>query len=117
MRILGIDPGIAIVGYGVVDKEGNRYKTIAYDAVTTKDITIEGGEWATAVKKVFTDGKVPSGTSWQLVSFFIVLRTFSTQKVKENVSLSLTSYPISFSLSVTDFTSNIHITTFIQVCA
>lgn len=36
MRILGIDPGIAIVGYGVVDKEGNRYKTIAYDSVTTK---------------------------------------------------------------------------------
>ena len=36
MRILGIDPGIAIVGYGVVDKEGNRYKTVAYDAVTTK---------------------------------------------------------------------------------
>ena len=36
MRILGIDPGIAIVGYGVVDKEGNRYKTIAYDAITTK---------------------------------------------------------------------------------
>lgn len=36
MRILGIDPGIAIVGYGVVDKEGNRYKTVAYDAVTTR---------------------------------------------------------------------------------
>ena len=36
MRILGIDPGIAIVGYGVVDKEGNSYKTIAYDAVTTR---------------------------------------------------------------------------------
>lgn len=36
MRILGIDPGIAIVGYGVVDKEGNTYKTIAYDAVTTR---------------------------------------------------------------------------------
>lgn len=36
MRILGIDPGIAIVGYGVIDKEGNRYKTIAYDAVTTR---------------------------------------------------------------------------------
>ena len=36
MRILGIDPGIAIVGYGVVDKEGNSYKTVAYDAVTTR---------------------------------------------------------------------------------
>ena len=36
MRILGIDPGIAIVGYGVIEKEANRYKTVAYDAVTTK---------------------------------------------------------------------------------
>ena len=36
MRILGIDPGIAIVGYGVIDKEGNRYKTVAYDAVITR---------------------------------------------------------------------------------
>ena len=36
MRILGIDPGIAIVGYGVVDKEASKYKTVAYSAVTTK---------------------------------------------------------------------------------
>ena len=36
MRILGIDPGIAIVGYGVVDKEANKYKTVAYDAITTR---------------------------------------------------------------------------------
>lgn len=36
MRILGIDPGLAIVGYGVVDKEGNSYKTIYYDAITTQ---------------------------------------------------------------------------------
>ncbi|MBR1970435.1 MAG: crossover junction endodeoxyribonuclease RuvC [Clostridia bacterium] len=36
MRILGIDPGLAIVGYGVVDKEGNAYKTIYYDAITTQ---------------------------------------------------------------------------------
>ena len=35
------------------------------DAVTTKEILVEGGEWATAVKKVFTDGKVPVGTSWE----------------------------------------------------
>lgn len=36
MRILGIDPGLAIVGYGIVDKEGNSYKTIYYDAITTQ---------------------------------------------------------------------------------
>lgn len=35
MRILGIDPGLAIVGYGVVDKIGNSYKTIDYNAITT----------------------------------------------------------------------------------
>ena len=27
MRILGIDPGIAIVGYGVVEKNANVYRT------------------------------------------------------------------------------------------
>ncbi len=36
MRILGIDPGIAIVGYGVVDKISNTYKPVAYDAILTK---------------------------------------------------------------------------------
>ncbi len=35
MKILGIDPGFAIVGYGVIDHEGNRFKTIEYGAVTT----------------------------------------------------------------------------------
>lgn len=35
MRILGIDPGIAIVGFGVVDKSGNRYSTVEYGAITT----------------------------------------------------------------------------------
>ena len=36
MRILGIDPGIAIVGYGIVDKNANAYKAVKYDAITTK---------------------------------------------------------------------------------
>lgn len=35
MRILGIDPGIAIVGFSVVDKNGNRYSTVEYGAITT----------------------------------------------------------------------------------
>lgn len=36
MIILGIDPGIAIVGYGVVSYEAGRFKAIDYGAVTTK---------------------------------------------------------------------------------
>lgn len=35
LRIMGIDPGIAIVGVGVVDKTGNAYKEIFHDAITT----------------------------------------------------------------------------------
>lgn len=36
MRILGIDPGYAILGYGIVDLVGNRFKVVDYGAVTTE---------------------------------------------------------------------------------
>lgn len=36
MRILGIDPGFAIVGCGIVDYSGNRFSVVDYRAVTTK---------------------------------------------------------------------------------
>ena len=36
MRILGIDPGYAIVGYGFVDYNLNRFSVVGYGAVTTK---------------------------------------------------------------------------------
>ena len=35
MIILGIDPGYAIVGYGVLDYYANQFKVIEYGAVTT----------------------------------------------------------------------------------
>lgn len=35
MRILGIDPGYAILGYGVLDKIGNKFVTVAYGSITT----------------------------------------------------------------------------------
>ena len=33
--ILGVDPGYAIVGCGVIDYNGNRFRTICHTAVTT----------------------------------------------------------------------------------
>lgn len=36
MRVLGIDPGYAIVGYGVVDYEKQRFAPVEYGAVTTQ---------------------------------------------------------------------------------
>lgn len=36
MRIIGIDPGYAIVGYGIVDYNSNHFSVVDYGAVTTK---------------------------------------------------------------------------------
>lgn len=36
MIILGIDPGFAITGYGVLDYIGNRFKVIDFGVITTK---------------------------------------------------------------------------------
>lgn len=35
MKIIGIDPGYAIVGYGVVEHQSNRFTTLDYGAITT----------------------------------------------------------------------------------
>ena len=32
---MGIDPGYAILGYGVLDKIGNKFVTVAYGSITT----------------------------------------------------------------------------------
>ena len=35
MRIIGIDPGYAIVGYGVIDYNEGKFKVLEYGAITT----------------------------------------------------------------------------------
>ncbi len=35
MKILGIDPGYAILGYGVIEKIGNSFKPCVYGSITT----------------------------------------------------------------------------------
>ncbi len=35
MRVLGIDPGLARTGYGIVDGAGGRYQAVDYGVVTT----------------------------------------------------------------------------------
>ena len=35
MIILGIDPGLAIIGYGLVEYKNSRFRTIDYGAITT----------------------------------------------------------------------------------
>ena len=35
MLILGIDPGLATIGFGLVMKTGEKYRAIEYGAITT----------------------------------------------------------------------------------
>lgn len=40
MRILGIDPGLERVGFGVIDREGSRLKPIAHGLIETPRIAL-----------------------------------------------------------------------------
>ena len=35
MRVIGIDPGTAIVGYGIIDYDKNKYSIVDYGVVLT----------------------------------------------------------------------------------
>jgi crossover junction endodeoxyribonuclease RuvC len=49
VRILGIDPGIAIVGFGFIDKEGSKLIPVQYGAIQTNSKT----EGSLRLKQVF----------------------------------------------------------------
>lgn len=39
MRVLGIDPGLATMGYGIIDVEGNRLRAVEYGTIETASKT------------------------------------------------------------------------------
>lgn len=51
MRILGIDPGYATIGYGIVDYDKNRFTVVGYGAITTKAKT----PFETRLKDIYED--------------------------------------------------------------
>lgn len=53
MIILGFDPGIAIVGFGVIEKRGNIIKPIQYGSINTKSDLDTG----TRLKQVYDGAK------------------------------------------------------------
>ena len=50
MIIIGIDPGYAIVGIGVIEYKGNKFRTIEYNAITTP----AGMPTVERLKKIYT---------------------------------------------------------------
>ena len=51
MRILGIDPGYAIVGYGVLDYSGGNFSVVDFGAITTP----AGMEFTKRLKIIYED--------------------------------------------------------------
>ena len=51
MIILGIDPGYAIVGYGVLDYRNNRFSVVDYGAITTE----AGTPFNRRLEMIYTD--------------------------------------------------------------
>ncbi|WP_352419901.1 crossover junction endodeoxyribonuclease RuvC [Proteiniborus sp.] len=51
MVIFGIDPGIAIVGYGVLEYKGNKFRVIDYGSVQTTN----GNNFPTRLKIVYDE--------------------------------------------------------------
>ena len=51
MRILGIDPGYAIVGFGAVEYERNQFTTLQYGAITTRSHTV----FEDRLEEIYTD--------------------------------------------------------------
>ena len=51
MRILGIDPGYAIVGYGIVDYNSCRFSVAGFGAITTK----AGVDFPKRLKSIYDD--------------------------------------------------------------
>lgn len=49
MRILGIDPGYAIVGYGVIEARNGQYRPVEYGAVTTR----AGEDFGLRLKEIY----------------------------------------------------------------
>lgn len=51
MIVLGIDPGIAIVGYGIVEYKNNHFNVLSYGAITTPAKT----NLSSRIKSIYDD--------------------------------------------------------------
>lgn len=58
MRILGIDPGYAIVGFGVVEYDGYKFTPVHFGAITTA----AGTDFTLRLKTIYDDMNTVLGT-------------------------------------------------------
>ncbi len=91
MIVLGIDPGLARLGYGVIEKKGNRATHVTHGCITTdrgdmsagarlnqlygglKDLFLEHGPECAAVEKLFFSKNITSAMAVAEVRGIILL--------------------------------------------
>ena len=57
MRILGIDPGLATMGYGVIEAEGQKRKVVQFGTINTR----AGSPTPQRLRSIFQGVNQPSG--------------------------------------------------------
>ena len=65
MIILGIDPGYAIVGYGLISYQANRFRVLEYGAITTD----AGLPLPRRLNKIYGKGEAPKGYNKEETTF------------------------------------------------
>ena len=67
MRIIGIDPGYAITGFGVIEYNGNHFELIKAGAIETK----AGVPFPNRLQKIYDDWLTQDGTLRESLNFSI----------------------------------------------
>jgi len=105
MRILGLDPGLRVTGWGVVEAQGNRLSHVA-DGVVTSD---EAGDLATRLAQLH-EGIMAVIDAWQpaeaaVEETFVNRNPHSTLKLGQARGVVLLA-PARRGLPVTEYTPN-----------
>ena len=82
MKILGIDPGYAIVGYGVIDYDKSRFSVVNYGAITTAS----GSRFEERLAEIYSD--LCSLIEVYKPEFIAVERIFFTTNQKTAIDVS-----------------------------
>ena len=65
MIIIGIDPGYAIVGYGVIRAQSGRYQPLDFGAITTP----AGMEFGQRLVRIYEETKLLLAKAWKGSTF------------------------------------------------
>lgn len=99
-RILGIDPGLANTGFGIIDFDGGRYKMVSYGAITTDSDAPHGERLLTIYNKLLQVIVEFAPTEASMETLYFAKNVTSALSVSEArgvVSLCLTQNSIPLS--------------------